>query len=597
MKGAKYGHHKLTIRLQPHLDQSLAKGSLRRSIKISKQMTLKCLRPHNNNIVTFAVTFDLLLFFSCFSANASTNELAGVPVKLDTYLQQVWSRNESLQIRMLESIISDERYKAEKGIFEPEYVAGLDAVDRRRANTEEQQRNLGGIFGGGPSVYNERNRTYSSAFETLAPTGAKIRLGYSLQSLENNVNVANNPNGEWVTTVGLAVTQPLLKNGGVTVTTAGIRAAAISSKISFQDYRKNIMEVISQAEAAYWDLYQAQEQAKIAKQSLRVAQTLLTDNKKRVELGKAAEIDVLQAEAGVAGRTAILNEANQRLVAARSRTATFTSDSWSATATGMLAADEPSIENQEYDLNKLTMVAYELNPSYASLMQQAELEGLRLKVAKNQRLPSLDLKGGYGFSGLGNNPGNSWDAAKEQNFPSWSLGLEFRVSLAGGSKSKHEMKAAELRREATVRALNGLGLTLANTLRSAVFSVQSYRENVDRHSKVVKVNEDVLATQLARLDAGKVSSREVLQAEEDVFRARIAALDNVIRYQRSLLEMDLVLGNLLKERNLDFTQKELQDSTAVLVSGGQITPEKYNSFLETMRMEYEKRRPSVITNP
>jgi len=520
-----------------------------------------------------------------------------VPIKLDAYLQQVWSRNESLQIRMLESIISDERYKAEKGIFEPEYVAGLDAVDRRRANTAEQQANLSSFLSAGPSLYNERNKTYSSALETLVPTGAKIRLGYTLQSLENNVNTAANPNGEWITTVGLAITQPLLKNGGVTVTTAGIRAAAISSKISFQDYRKNIMEVISQAEAAYWDLYQAQEQAKIAKDSLRVAQTLLTDNKKRVELGKAAEIDVLQAEAGVAGRTAIMNEANQRLVAARSRTATFVSDSWSPTAIGMLAADAPNIENQAYDLPQMTMMAYEYNPSYASLMQQAELEGLRVKVAKNQRLPSLDLKGGYGFSGLGNNPGNSWDAASDQNFPSWSLGLELRVALMGGTKSKHEMKAAELRREATIRALSGLGLTLANTLRSSVFSVQSYRENVDRHSKVVKVNEDVLATQLVRLDAGKVSSREVLQAEEDVFRAKIAALDNVIRYQRSMLELDLVVGTLLKERNLDFTQKELQDSTSVLVSNGRITPEKYNSFLETMRTEYEKRRPSVITNP
>ncbi|MGV3754337.1 MAG: TolC family protein [Verrucomicrobiota bacterium] len=527
--------------------------------------------------------------------SAATNEVAGAPIKLEEFLKQVWTRNESLQIRILESVISDERYKAEKGIFEPEYVGGLEAVDRRRANTEEQRRNLGGIFGGGPSIYNERNKTYSSAFEALAPSGAKVRLGYTLQALENNVNAAANPNGEWISTVGLAVTQPLLKNGGVTVTMAGIRAAAISSEISFQDYRKNIMEVVSQAEAAYWDLYQTQEQAKIAKESLRVAETLLTDNKKRVELGKAAEIDVLQAEAGVAERMAILNEAGQRLSSARSRAATMLSDSWSPNALGMLAADAPRVADHNFDVTQMTLAAYELNPSYGSLVKQAELEGLRVKVAKNQRMPNLDLKGGYGFSGLGNNPGASWDAAYEQDFPSWSLGLELRVPMGGGTKSRHELKAAELRREATLRALNGLGITLANTLRSSVFSVESYRNNVDRHGKVVRVNEDVLKTQLARLDAGKISSRDVLEAEEDVFRAKIAALDNLIRYQRSLLELDLVVGRLLKERNLDFTQKELQENTAVLVSSGRITQDKYQEFLKTMQVEYDKRRPSVIT--
>lgn len=529
--------------------------------------------------------------------NAATNEVAGAPIKLDEYLKLVWTRNESLQIRILESVISDERYKAEMGIFEPEYVGGLDVVDRRRPNTAEQRANLGGIFGGGLNIYNERNKTYSSAFETLAPTGAKFRLGYTLQALENNINAAANPNGEWVSTVGLAVTQPLLKNGGVTVTMAGIRAAAISSEISFQDYRKNIMEVISQAEAAYWDLYQAQEQALFAKESQRVAQTLLTDNKKRVELGKAAEIDVLQAEAGVAERSAILNEAEQRLGTARSRVATFVSDAWSTKAVGMLAADVPKVGSHNFDFTQMTMTAYELNPSYASLVKQAELEGLRVKVAKNQRMPNLDLKGGYGFSGLGNNPGNSWDAAYEQDFPSWSLGLELRVPLMGGTKSRHEMKAAELRREATLRALNGLGVTLANTLRSSVFSVESYRENVDRYGKVVKVNEDVFKTQLARLDAGKINSRDVLEAEEDVFRAKIASLENLIRYQRSQLELDLVVGNLLKVRNLDFTRKELQDSTAVLVSSGRITQDKYDEFLKTMKTEYEKRRPAVITTP
>lgn len=533
----------------------------------------------------------------CLPLHAATNEVAGVPVKLEDFLKQVWVRNESLQIRILESIIADERYRAEKGIFEPELVVGAEAVDRRRANTEEQRRSLGGIFGGGPSIYNERNKTYSGGIESTAPTGAKVRLGYTLQTFENNVNSAASPHGEWVTTVGLSVTQPLLKNGGVTVTTAGIRAAAITSEISFQDYRKNIMEIIGQAESAYWDLYQAQEQAALAKESLRIAETLLTDNRKRLELGKGAEIEVKVSEAGVAERIAIVNEAEQRLQTARSKAATLLSDSWSPVAISMVAADVPNLSKKSYDVPQMMQVAYEQNPAYASLVKQAELEGLRVKVAKNQRMPNLDVKGGYGFSGLAKNPGDSWNAAQDQDFPSWSLGLELRVPLGGGTRSRHELKAAELRREATVRALNGMGINLANTLRASVYTVESYRSSVDKYSEVLKVNEEVFNSQRARLDAGKVSSREVLDAEEDVFRSRLAALETQVRYQRALLELDIVAGTMLKDRNLDFTQGQLQESTAILVSSGSVTPDKYNDFLKTMQSEYEKRRPPIIRTP
>ncbi|HEY1172063.1 MAG TPA: TolC family protein [Verrucomicrobiae bacterium] len=532
----------------------------------------------------------------CLPLNAATNEVAGVPVKLEDFLKQVWVRNESLQIRILESAIADERYKAEKGLFEPELVMGADAVDRRRANTEEQRRNLGGIFGGGPSVYNERNKTFTSGIESTAPTGAKVRLGYTLQTFENNVNAAANPHGEWITTVGLTLTQPLLKNGGVTVTTAGIRAAAITSEISFQDYRKNIMEIIGQAEAAYWDLYQTQQQLAVAKESLRIAETLHADNKKRFELGKGAEIEMKVSEAAISERIAIVNEAQQRLQTARSKAATLLSDSWSSMALNMVAADVPNLAKQDYDVMKMTQAAFEQNPAYASLVKQAELEGLRVKVAKNQRMPNLDLKGGYGFSGLAKNPGDSWNAAQDQDFPSWSLGVEFRVPLGGGVKSRHELRAAELRREATARALNGMGINLANTLRSSVFTVESHRSSVELYGQALKANEEVFNTQVARLDAGKVDSREVLDAEEDVFRARLAALETQVRYQKALLELDIITGTMLKERNLDFTQQQLQESTSVLVNGA-ITTEKYNEFLKTMQMEYDKRRPPIIRTP
>jgi len=516
------------------------------------------------------------------------------PLTLAEYLRKVWERNENIQIRLLEAAAADSRLKGEKSIFEPEVTAGIEAVDRRRPNTTEQA-----VSSSFTRVFNERNRTYQGGLETLIPTGARLRLGYTVQHMENSfhaqppANIFGAPlapieNGEWLTTAGLTVTQPLLKNGGVRVTFAGIRAAAVQSEIAYQTYRKGLMELFIRAEAAYWDLYQAEEQLGIAGESLRVAQTLLADNKKRLEVGKGTELDVLQAEAGVATRTALEAEARQRMLDAQSRVTTFISQSWTADQTPWKAADSPKLEERPLTFTELWAAVPEMNPDYLGAVKQAELEGVRVVLAKNQALPQLDLKGGYGVSRISSNAGRSVNVLQRQDFPNWTIGLEFRMPWGGG-KGRHELRAAQLRAEATAMALDNLGTQLSNGLRAGIESVASYRANQPRYQKVVEANREVLKNQLAQLDAGKTDSRRVLEAEDDLFRARITALENMIRYQRANLDLEFLLGTALKKYGMDFTQAELRERTAILTERAQLTPERYEQFLRDIRAEYDRR--------
>lgn len=530
------------------------------------------------------------------AAETAAKATSGAPIRLEEYLRRVWEKNENVQIRALEAAASDERWRAEKGIFEPEFTASGEAADRRRPNTTEQA-----VNSSFSRVFNERSQTIQTGFESLVPTGARWRLGYSVQHMENNfhnqppVSIFGTPlavlqNGEYLTTFGLTLTQPLLKNAGVKFTLAGIRMAAIQSDITFQTYRKGLMEMMVRAEAAYWELHQTQQQLAIASESLRVAQTLLTDNRKRLEVGKGTELDVLQAEAGVATRLALENEARQRLRDAQGKVATFLSEAWTKDPTDFRTVDAPPIGGPTPQFSELWPSAFELNPDYVAAIKQAELEGVRVYAAKNQQLPQLDLKGGFGLSRVGSNAEQSINTFERQDFPNWSIGLELRVPLGGGIKSRHESKAAQLRLEATRRTLENLGTQLANGVQTSIFSVRSYQENTPRYDQVVAANQEVLKNQLARLDAGKTDSRTVLQAEEDLFRAKVTSLENTLRYLRAKLELENVVGVALKKRNLDLTREELQQRTEVLTRKGKITPERYEQFLQDMKSEYERRQ-------
>jgi len=85
---------------------------------------------------------------------------------------------------------------------------------------------------------------------------------------------------------------------------AAIRLAAFESEIAFQQYRRQLMLTLYQAEAAYWNLYFAQEQLLFFQESLAVAESILSDSRERLKAGQASELDVLEAE------SALLNARN-----------------------------------------------------------------------------------------------------------------------------------------------------------------------------------------------------------------------------------------------------------------------------------------------
>ena len=81
---------------------------------------------------------------------------------------------------------------------------------------------------------------------------------------------------------------------------------------------------------------------------------------------------------------------------------------------------------------------------------------------RNQRRPELNLKGSYGLNGLGNSPGTSWEDVERQTEPSWYIGAEFHIPLAGGIRSRNELVATRLELESSELALRGLQVQLMN---------------------------------------------------------------------------------------------------------------------------------------
>ncbi|MGV3775042.1 MAG: TolC family protein [Verrucomicrobiales bacterium] len=492
-------------------------------------------------------------------APAANVTLANNGMGLQEVVRKVLIHNEGLQSKMLDAEIARRQFKAEKGIFEPAVVGSYERVDSKRENTVEQTANLFGNSAG-RTAFNERNDLFNAGVEFLSPIGSRFRVGYNMRRLRNNLN-AQTTGTEYVSTAGITMTQPLLKNFGPGATLVRIRLAAINSDIAYQDYRRQLVLAISRAEAAYWDLYLTQEQDRISNESVDLATSIFNDNRARAEAGKASELEVLQAEAGRSLRMARRNDAAQRMSEAASQLATMYSSSMADTNVVIRAAEEPKVNEFAFDFYGAYKEAFEHNPDYLTRRHQALAENIRLAYAKNQRLPEVDLKGSYGLNGLGRDPEGSYEDIEHTDYPAWSVGVELRIPVTGGIKERNEYKAAKLAKEKALVGIKEIEVQMGNALNTSLLKVNNLRESVRNHQSVIDFHQQLLETQLARLEVGVLESRTVLETEEKLFEARITQLENLVQYQKALLELELVQGITLKNRNLDLSKAELQDQT------------------------------------
>ena len=518
-------------------------------------------------------------------------------LSLRDFITLVLERNESIHLRLLEFEVNRKRYKGEWGAFEPELVLGYDRVENERQNTAEQRRSSGVL------IFKEKNNIYNSGLEALVPTGARIRMGYTLRDLRNNLQdpivpipplgtITTNALGlngqpEYQTFVGLSVTQPILKNAWNSATLATVRLAALASDLAFQEYRRNMMIILSTAEAAYWNLYLSQEQVRFFDESVALAEGLVRDTRARLEAGRASDLDVLQAEAGLALRKSKLAEAQQKQRETVAQLRTLISLPVDAVEVEIRAKDQPNPLADVPPFEQSGQRALELNPDYLSEQKKLAQENVKLAYAKNQRLPQLDLKASYGLNGLGDSPGDSWQQAQSGDFPSFSVGVEVRIPLGGGIKARNDLDAARLKKKQALLQVKEIETQVLNAVKTALLKVENARNTVQNYRDVVRYDEDLLKTQMARLQEGKVEGRKVLEAEADLFEARNGVAEALVQHERARLEMVLVEGALLQARNLEWTQQELQERTgdAFRRAGG--SEDRFNELLNELKTRYE----------
>ncbi|MCK5192257.1 MAG: TolC family protein [Desulfobulbaceae bacterium] len=462
-------------------------------------------------------------------------------LSLNDFVRLVKEKNERIIFRQLDLEISSEMIQNARSIFEPEFVGTYKYEENTSKNTIEEALSRSAL-----AEFAEHNNNYSAAVEGLVPTGGKLSVGYTLRDTANNLQPEETYGKEFKSFLGVTLTQPLLKNRGKSVTMAGIHVAEYDKEIAFQAYRDEMIKMVATGAAAYWDLHLAQEKYEVRKESVRIAEQILRDNRERVRAGKMAETEVLEAEAGLAKRKAMESAAKQNVVVAQNNIHGLIMSTTEDTSKNIMVTDELAVENVTLDFADSLRRALRYRADYLTSMKKVDQEGIRVAYAENQRWPQLDLNASYGLNGLDTSAEDAWNDDLGGKYNSWTVGVEFRLPLLSGRKSRSELQAAKYRKKQALMEVKAIEVAMANNIDTSIRNANSAKDQVKNYSRAVEYNSRLLEVELLRFKAGQSNSRIVLEREDILNTSKEEMLDGLVNLKKALVEHGKAEGSLLQ---------------------------------------------------
>ncbi len=147
--------------------------------------------------------------------------------------------------------------------------------------------------------YIENLRRYTSSLTEGFITGGQVSLTYNdSYDRENAASDVLNPSS--ATLLSLSLSQNLLQGFGIAVNSRFITVAKANLKLDDLIFKGEVIGVVVNVLNLYYGLVADYEDAKAKQTAVEVAQQFYQNNKKQVEIGTMAPLDVTTAEAQVA---------------------------------------------------------------------------------------------------------------------------------------------------------------------------------------------------------------------------------------------------------------------------------------------------------
>ena len=422
---------------------------------------------------------------------------------------------------------------------------------------------------------------YTQAFQT--GTSFQVFTGGS-RSTTTSLTPVFNPQVN--TFLAMGFTQPLLNGFGRRANSIQIRIAKDELKTGHSLFRQQVITTVAQILNYYWDYLTFRENVRVAEQALAYAQKLLSDNKRQVEIGTLAPIEVVRAESEVAARQQdlIVAQTNLQQQAEIIKTA-LSKQVGPDLAAAQIVAQDSLPEPQPDDvptLDEALKLAFANRPEIEQSDLKLRDQDYTIAARRNSLLPSLNVFASYIAVGLAGNqllcpegtssyggrcavPGDGYlpplgtaaggvSQALSQTwrgqYPDYSFGLTLSIPIRNRSAQADAARALLERRQLETQ-LQQFKNNIAQQVRSAEIGVIQAKAQIEAARKAVVLAQQTLDAEQKKFQLGESTVFLVIQAQRDLATAEGNEVKARSTYAKAVTQFQQQTATILQKYNVE----------------------------------------------
>jgi outer membrane protein TolC len=188
---------------------------------------------------------------------------------------------------------------------------------------------------------------------------------------------------------------------------------------------------------------------------------------------------------------------------------------------------------------------------YQSALNDAEVQEIRLRFARNQLWPQVDLVGTYGLNGLQGGYGDAFDQAFAGRAPEWSAGFQVQVPF-GFVKERAQLNLVKGLKEQAILKIKQTELNVGVDVDTVISRIRTNQQRVDTARETRELNEEAVRIAYKRLEEGQISSFDVIEQQRKLYDAKSRELAAIAELNKSISQLWLATGTILDRQGVFF---------------------------------------------
>ena len=443
---------------------------------------------------------------------------------------------------------------------------------------------------GGPTA-NQNTDEYNFNYTQGFITGTQLLIGFDNTRISTN-GIFNAYSPELQSTFRATVIQHLLNGFGPGINGRFILEAKNDRRISDSAFRQQILYTINQIENIYWVLVGDYEDVQAKQRALEQSTRLASDNRKQLQIGTLAPLDVLNADNQVSTDTQALITSQtsleyQQLIMKQAISRNLSDPVLSSAP--VIPTDRVSLlemPEERTPVEELVQKAYANRPEIEQNILNLRNYEITLRAVKNNLLPTVDLYGFYGAAALGGAkspfcspifgpstcdvPTVGYSTVFTNLFnssgPDKGAGLNVNIPIRNRTAQALQARAVLEYRQAEMR-LQQLYIQVRIQVINGQYALTNDRAAVQAALAAREYNFQSYQAEVKKLRLGASTTANVLQQERNLATAENNVISTEATYAKDRASLEQLLAQTLDEYGI-----QLSDAVSGTVTRQPVIP-------------------------